>query len=368
MAKRPQGLLLTPGTDNRDAEVATPTSQSHSEGWHSQANSESFTGWPWTVRHDYQQLRVGTSSGASQVSQPSRGQSWDNDEEPFLGKAGLAGLSAGSSPKLQHALFLVIGLNALAMMLESAFISFDGVQRVMKFFEMVFTAVFMVLVLRVIRMEVASFSNDFRAKQVVREGDRKEEMMVMVRNHVADLRDAVLSKQSHFEKDFVKRLAKGDQAIAFAKAEATAMRRQLEAAEAEAEAARVAADTANDRLAELESAVAALRENGHGAPQDEKGVEEQPTSILASLKEKVPQIFGGGGIMSAAAAPAAPLAAQEGESEEQNSAGDSTAISPRAVEPPEDVPTVEEASPGHRTGEVGADAPSTPTAAYSSYV
>lgn len=300
MGKRPDQLLLPPSAERgKTEELGTPTSQSHSEGWQSQANSDSFTGWPWSVRHDYQALQVGSSNNLSQASRVSRTASWDNNDEEFLlGKTGLGG---ASPKKIHQALFIVIGLNALAMLVEAMLTSQEEVKRVVRVFEMAFTAVFMVLMIRVVRLEVEAFGDAFHAKQVVAEGARKEEMMSTIRTHIADIREAVLQKSTSLEKDMSKRFSKCDSAVAMAKAEATAMRRQLEAVQADAEEMRIAGDDIGARLADLESALASREAEEADKANSAEEAQAQGT-LMAALKEKV---FGGGG--SGASLPVAAL-------------------------------------------------------------
>ena len=64
------------GCKPRDAnakELGTPTSQSHSEGWQSQANSDSFTGWPWrSERKQTRAVKIAFSSAVLKLGPLSR--------------------------------------------------------------------------------------------------------------------------------------------------------------------------------------------------------------------------------------------------------------------------------------------------------
>lgn len=256
MAKRPSGQGLLHSTD--DPEATSPT----------RSDSESFTGWPWSVRHDYKHLQVdNASSAASNSSQPLRQGSWGGYPDDVD-----MGLPAGpSTRRVQQAVVLVIFLKGLAAALEALEATREDLRWLLKLLELCLSVAFMVVVLIMVHSEVSKLAQNFYAKQAISEADRKEEMLRIVRADLVSFREASLRQKAEadravakrfadMDKEFARALQKADGAATYAVEQLASMRQELQAAQNSAETSQVVAVAAAARIEELKSELTALQE------------------------------------------------------------------------------------------------------------
>lgn len=230
--------------------------EAHSNKSPRSQNYENYTGWPWSERHEYTTIQAENSphSPGHSSRAPAVGQ-----EEDGINRTEGGVLNFCSSHRFQQAVVVVLFLNAMVIILEAIFLSVPEAKFVLKLFELGFTMAFLILITKALRAEATKLSEVLVQKQATAAAAINEETMHKVRGGINSLREMVLDKEAFVYKDLRGQLTRAELIASEARTEAINLRLELEATQVAAEGTRLIADAANERVIELEQALASIQ-------------------------------------------------------------------------------------------------------------